>query len=278
MVLCSLLIFILAFNQLVVDLDAWTCPKGEKVSESKKGQKCVPCDEGYFQPTENTSKRCKACNYCKEGSTQTQSCTKQKDAECKCRQGFVPYNSGSIICKCDKGYEEKQGECSKCRDGYFSPRIGTTCRKWKDCTKEGVKINGTPTSDVVCNEEKGNSPIATVPSPSRNVSVKPLETHPRREGTNTLMTHFTTTRAQKSTETTTVQPPFLVDTGNHLAKALPFFGIGLVLVLTAVTCKLCITPCWKKRPTRHANDSHCRRPVEESCETSESFIKLNPEP
>ncbi|KAM4588758.1 tumor necrosis factor receptor superfamily member 16 isoform 2-T2 [Odontesthes bonariensis] len=249
MVLYSQFILILAFNELVVDLDALSCSKGHKVKLVHGREKCEPCGDGYFQPTENASQQCRGCTSCNEGSFAIEKCTKVTDAKCQCHEGFVPYMADSIICKCDKGFELRQGVCSKCYEGYFSPSVGTACKKWKDCKETEVKIPGTSTTDATCNEAVRSYPPTVSTS---NKSIALAETHPPHEGAETQTTHSTTTNLfGKTSVTEKVRPPPHSITGNHFGLAPLIFGIAVLLVLTAVIYKLYFSPCWQKTSTQH---------------------------
>ncbi|XP_072239129.1 LOW QUALITY PROTEIN: uncharacterized protein [Leuresthes tenuis] len=286
--------------------------KGHKiVLNGRKQPSCVACGDGYYQPTENVSQSCKGCTTCQEGSFEIERCTKVADAKCQCHEGFVPYMEDSVMCKCDRGFELRQGVCSECDAGYFNPSIGKTCKKWKEydhcfntlpllyikhcslsyiyrdkpliylcilssCKETGVKIPGTPTTDAICNEAMRSYPPA-VSTPNKSFSL--AETHPPHEGAETQTTHSTTTTLfRKTSVTEKVRPPPYSNTGNHFGMAPFIFGFAVLLVLTAVICKLYFSPCWQKIPTQHTNDPLCRRPVEESGDSSESSLKLNPEP
>ncbi|XP_070702810.1 tumor necrosis factor receptor superfamily member 4 [Pempheris klunzingeri] len=277
MVLLKLLIFTLTFYDLIVNLDA--CPKGTKVS--LRGTGCESCPDGYFQPEENHSQKCKVCTRCDEswGSFVKEECTKEKDTKCQCRRNFLPIEKDSCTCKCATGFGIKDGECSKCESGYFSTRINSPCQKWKECKSTGVNISGNATSDAICNEKKLTTYITTVPTSNKTVSlITHLKTHPKHEGTETQKIRTTTTSAPGHVHTPVdkMQPLHPSTTGNHtLGMALLIFGIVGLLVLTAVTCKLYTTACVLRKPSMKTHDSLCRRPVEESGNSSLSPLKLN---
>ncbi|KAF1383015.1 hypothetical protein PFLUV_G00149840 [Perca fluviatilis] len=132
MVLLKLLILTLTFYELIVDLDAQTCPK-------------------------------------EKGSVVKENCTKVKNSQCQCRGRFVPSKSDSSICKCDIGFGLEDTECLMCNHGYFSTQTNSPCEKWRGC-KSGVKIPGTRTSDVICNPELNPNDI-TPPTSDKNVSL-----------------------------------------------------------------------------------------------------------
>ncbi|XP_029288117.1 tumor necrosis factor receptor superfamily member 4 [Cottoperca gobio] len=286
MFLLKLLIFTLTFYELIVDLDATICPKGHQVVLGKAGGSdgCEICPDEYYQPEENDSQHCRACIKCDErmGSVLKEQCTKEKNTKCQCRREFVPLDSST--CKCNKGFELQHGECSECSEGYFSRRINSRCQKWKEC-KSGVKSLGTKTSDVICNVEL-NSDITTPTTSNKRVSLITRLTSQRSyEGDKTQRGHPTTTITTTSSRTFTMaapghtrdnlQPLHPSDTGTYIGAGmvLLIFGIMGLLVLTVVTCKLHITP----QLAVPKNDSLCRSPVEESGDSSQSFLKLNPE-
>ncbi|XP_054473523.1 tumor necrosis factor receptor superfamily member 4 isoform X2 [Anoplopoma fimbria] len=270
MFLFKLLIVTLSFY----DLDALrTCPKGQRLNPKANG--CDVCPNDAFQPEENDSQTCKVCTKCdgESGSDVKENCTKETNTKCQCREGFVPWESDSSSCKCEIGFELKHGgrECVKCDDGYFSTRMTSPCQKWKEC-KCGVNTKGTSTSDVICNKElqgcsdTSNTYFTTPRTSTTKVSLITLLTsqHPR-ERVHTQRMHTTTT-----TTTTTKAASEHIPT--HIGMAFLILGIIGLLVLTAVTCKLHISP----QPAAPKNDSLCRRPVEESGEGSLASLKLNP--
>ncbi|XP_069004240.1 tumor necrosis factor receptor superfamily member 4 [Embiotoca jacksoni] len=272
------LVFILMLMILIADLDARTCPKGSKIT----GNGCEPCTEGYYQPVENDSQQCKPCTVCynKMGSVAEQSCTKTTNTKCQCRGKSVPGEQDSSTCKCKEGFGLKEGECEECEDGYFNKVINMPCQKWKDCKSAGVKVNGTKTSDVICDELKTITHMITTSTMSKIVSLTRLTTHRPRGGAQTQKMHtVTTTAAPKQTiwrEETLPSAPSNV--GNHngvtlVIGVLVFIGL---LVLTAVTCWLHNTSSWQKKTTVQTTDSFYRRPVEESGDGSASSLKLNP--
>ncbi|XP_035005629.1 tumor necrosis factor receptor superfamily member 4 [Hippoglossus stenolepis] len=281
MVLIKLLIFTLTFYQLIVDLDAITCPKGHKVkriSSSSSGD-CEVCPDGSFQPEENNSLLCRACTNCEKnrGSVVKQKCTKETDTKCECRGNFVAWDKTSSTCKCDIGFELRHEECFKCKEAHFSHRINSpVCREWKKC-ESGEKIGGTKTSDVICNELRINSTSYTTRTPPKH---PPEGTHTQNMLT-TTMTTTTTTTAPPGHKVTPkpngkIEPSPNSNTGNHIGTGLIILGIIGLLLLTAVTCKLHNAPCVQRKPVP-TNDSLCRRPVEESGDSSQSSsLKLNP--
>ncbi|TDH13885.1 hypothetical protein EPR50_G00038240 [Perca flavescens] len=283
MVLLKLLLTLM-FYELIVDLDAQTCPKGQRIYRRRNSGNinCENCPNEYYQPVENHSQYCKPCTRCDtaKGSVVKENCTKMTNRKCQCRGQFVPSENDSSICKCDIGFGLKDKECLMCDQGYFSTQINSPCEKWREC-KSGVKIPGTRTSDVICNPELNPNDI-TPPTSNKNVSlIARLTTKHPLEGAQTQRMHTTTTTT--TTTNTTAAPPAHTspsrdhpsDTGNYIdiGMALLIFGIIGLLVLTAVTCKLHITPQPAVLPK---NDSLCRRPVEESGDGSLSSLKLYP--
>ncbi|KAF3689963.1 hypothetical protein EXN66_Car005635 [Channa argus] len=85
----------------------------------------------------------------------------------------------------------------------------------------------------------------------------------------------TTAPSQNRVTITKNEPTPPSNTGNYIGLALLMFGIIGLLILTALTCKLHITPCVLRKTAVQTKDS-CRRPVEESG-NSLSSLKLNTE-
>ncbi|XP_070759272.1 tumor necrosis factor receptor superfamily member 4 [Enoplosus armatus] len=289
MVLLKLLILTLTFYELIVDLDAKSCPKGMRVS--RDGNSCENCLDEFYQPEENHSKHCIPCTKCdrESGSDVEEKCTKEMNRKCRCRGEFVPSDSDSSTCKCDIGFGLNRAgslpECAKCETGYFSSSIDSTCRKWKECKSAGVNFTGSNTADAICNELKSNTYITTPPTSNKMSLIVRLTSHRPHEGAHTQKLHTTTITTTTTTSgpghTITpkvpVQPFQPSNTGNHIGMALLIFGIIGLLVLTAVTCKLHIASCVPIKPAVQTRESLCRRPVEESGNGSLSSLKLNPE-
>ncbi|KAM4740154.1 uncharacterized protein FYW61_001963 [Anableps anableps] len=256
---------------------------GQRVIEiSRDKRKCVPCEDGYFQPEQKSSKSCNGCTKCDEerGSSIKEKCTKEKDTVCECREGFVRYASDSSICKCDVGSGLENGVCSRCKEGYFSEAIDVRCQKWKDCKSAGIKKAGNDLSDVVCNEKLNGSQTTISPATVKKGFLSLITRHPHKGvQTQKTLSSTTTTPVQHPSMRNTAQPSSpSSNTSTHIGTAILIFGIAGLLGLTAMTSKLHFTSRWHPKPAVHTNDSLCRRPVEESGDGSESSLKLNPEP
>ncbi|KAG7494642.1 tumor necrosis factor receptor superfamily member 4-like [Solea senegalensis] len=263
------LLLVLTFYGLIVELDAIICPKGQKVKRMMGTRyTCDACPDGYYQPTENDSQKCITCRTCNAGygSEIIQVCTKETNTKCACRAGFNPSSPDFSICKCNPGFGLKNGECSRCEDGFFTSHVNAQCRKWKEC-KSGVNTTGTSTKDVICNE---------MSNPGIKTDISFTSQRPQEE--TRMHTMFTTISSTTSPPTVTKQngdSPTSANTGNHIGLFLLMFGIVGLLLLTTVTCKLHITQNVQRKPAEQTKDSVCRRPVEESGDDSELSVKLN---
>ncbi|XP_062259730.1 tumor necrosis factor receptor superfamily member 4 [Platichthys flesus] len=277
MVLIKLLIFTLTFSQLIVDLDAIKCPKGQKV-KSSSSEECDVCRDGTFNSGETESLRCNPCTKCRQnwGSSMKQECTKETDTKCECRAEFVAWDSSSSHCYCAIGFGLIDGVCSKCKHGHFSNKNNSPCREWKKC-ESGVKTDGNGTSDVTCNERRINTTSYTTRTPTK----QPREGAHTQNMLATTMNTTTTTTAPPGPKVTPkpkrkIEPSPDSSTGHHIGMVLILLGIVGLLLLTAVTCKLHNAPCVQRKPGP-TNDSLCRRPVEESGDSSPSTsLKLIP--
>ncbi|KAG7244692.1 hypothetical protein INR49_029711 [Caranx melampygus] len=219
-----------------------------------------------------------------KGSFVVRMCTKETDTECKCREGFAPWGDDTSTCKCEPGFGLTDAQCSECENGYFNPNVNKPCRKWTEC-EYGVKINGTTTSDVICN------PDITTPNTAcstSNCRQEGIQTQNRDTTTTTTISSSSSSSTTTTTTTTAtplghtlttkrLQPPMPSNTSNYTGLVLLLFGIGALIILTAVTCKMHITPC-VRNPSLPSKDSMCRRPVEEIGDGSLSSLKLNTEP
>ncbi|XP_037346062.2 tumor necrosis factor receptor superfamily member 4 [Pungitius pungitius] len=271
MVIFKQLIFTLIFYEFAVDLNAATCPKGQRILKTTG---CETCPSDGFQDEENETQVCKACTKCdsKTGSVVKKACTKETNTICQCLEGFVSWEDDSSSCKCGIGFGIQGPKCSKCEDGYFTTDINLQCKKWKEC-KCGVKTNGTTSSDVICNAEFQGCIAKNTPRTNY------LTTPPGSKKTVSLITRLTSPHPRKTahtqripTGTTTTTPSRTV---THIGTGLALVTLGIfgLLTLIAVTYKLRFT----HPPAAPKNDSLCRRPVEESGESSLCSVKLNPE-
>uniref|UniRef100_A0AAX7TAK3 TNFR-Cys domain-containing protein n=1 Tax=Astatotilapia calliptera TaxID=8154 RepID=A0AAX7TAK3_ASTCA len=173
---------------------------GEKVSRNGNG--CEPCKLGSYQDHENTSKSCKACRTCdtSHGSEIKQHCTRFTNTRCACREDFVPWDSDSFNCKCAEGFKRIGGECKRCEEGFFITSQNSDCKKWKEC-KSGVKISGTASSDVICNEPNSDTYSTTLPTSNTITTLRGLITQrPQWEAQTQGMDTTTTPRVATSTK------------------------------------------------------------------------------
>ncbi|XP_068172337.1 uncharacterized protein si:ch73-361p23.3 [Antennarius striatus] len=232
----NLLLFTLTFYQVIITLDAFVCPKGKRVVFNHGTYDCVDCQSGTYQPEENNSMQCKACTVCEEdtGSEVKQECTKEMDRKCQCRGLFVPRDTDSSTCMCDRRFGLNKGECLKCEDGYLSTSINSPCQKRKDSTIDqphgglDTEIHTTATTSAPRHSTIQNNEVLHDPS----------------------------------------------STDNHIGMILLFFGVVGLLALIAVTCKLHTTPHMETQGAVQKNDSACGRPVEESGDGSLSPLKV----
>ncbi|XP_034544923.1 tumor necrosis factor receptor superfamily member 1B [Notolabrus celidotus] len=283
MVLLKRIIFILTFCELLIHLDA-NCPKGLRV---KPGSTVCVCLAGYYQSEDNASRGCSICTRCAEesGSSVLQECTKETNRKCQCSKGFVPRDTDSSTCLCDKGYGKKNGECLECDDGYFNDQIDSPCKQFKKCNA-GVNITGNKISDNICNKES-KTYVTTTATSNKTVSLTirltPQRSHEGAETQRKPTTDTTITFIAESTPGNGVIPKgkgqslYPSGTDSHIGVILLTCVISL-LILTAVICKLFISPRRGERKTAvQTQDSLCGRPVEESGDGSQSSPKQYPE-
>ncbi|XP_051996880.1 tumor necrosis factor receptor superfamily member 4 [Xyrauchen texanus] len=212
--------------------------------------KCEPCPVNQYRSKSGTDISCDICSTCKKGSEIIRMCTKTEDTLCSCKSGFMPKDVlKQEICFCDKGYglNDEGDKCENCSNGYFTDKIDSICRKWKEC-KSGFKVPGSRTSDAVCkNTSEGLTEAPTATSKS-----------------SFQMTIISSTT---SSTTTTSLPK---NRQNILFPVLICVGI---LLLTGLLCMWKVTHCIhnnKKEATRQ--ESVCKKPVEESGEKSLSLL------
>ncbi|KAJ8258861.1 hypothetical protein COCON_G00178730 [Conger conger] len=240
------------------------CKAGE-MKEHNSGN-CIPCLDLQYQSTPNKESFCRTCGTCFEemGSELISKCTKTANTKCQCRKGFVP-KRGSSSCKCDKGSEldDTRKNCRRCPAGYFNTEAGKKCTPWTDCGKQGVKTNGSHQQNVVCHEG-------------------PWTSAPAREGKH-LSAPVAVPMTPPLTATTPTPPAFPFTTSVSIRTTRPpghnsgFPGytiavppVLLLILLSPIICKKLIIPFiqnYKKKA-----DTPCRRPVEESGDSSRSSL------
>ncbi|KAJ7998464.1 hypothetical protein DPEC_G00205210 [Dallia pectoralis] len=251
-------------------LNAEECKEGERIN-LKSGKRCEPCPEKSFHKGPNNSQQCQPCTICREnsGSKVIKECSKTSNALCQCATGFVPRDTVSAICRCPEGSGLVSSDCLPCQSGFFTATMDSTCVKWKEC-RSGVKIRGNNTSDVICNddpESNGTKPTPIHPTPP-TVSTQTVSTLTTPHPNISSVAHLSaiTTKAPKSTV-------------KYEKVTLIVVVQLLTVLLTAVTCKLIGNYCIKdyKNPTfQTAQESLCRKPVEESGDSSLSFLVKSP--
>ncbi|XP_028969917.1 tumor necrosis factor receptor superfamily member 10C isoform X2 [Esox lucius] len=252
-----------------------TCKEGERMSRQNRG--CEPCPENYFSNRPNDSQQCQPCTKCKvdRGSKVVINCSKTSDTICQCRSGFISRDSVSSICKCPEGsgLEQSGSEkvCHPCPQGSFTARYDSECVPWKTC-RSGVKTVGNKTSDVICNDDPESNGTKFPPIHPTSPTASP-------QTVSTMTTPHPT--AASVTPVITSEGPKAPKSTENYENVITLIGVVLLLtvLLTAVTCKLIIIPCIKdyKNPTIiTAQESLCRKPVEESGDSSLSSLVKPP--
>ncbi|XP_064822928.1 tumor necrosis factor receptor superfamily member 10C-like isoform X2 [Oncorhynchus masou masou] len=244
-------IYVFICNGFVNAVEAASeCKKGEMISR-RKGRFCDPCPERQYQAGPNRSQRCEPCTDCLENSELISECTKTSNAICQCRTGFIRRNNESSLCKCAKGSElDTSGLiCRECKEGSFSTNMDPKCVKWREC-RSGVRILGSVTSDVTCNENSEpegktlSSTHTTSPSGSIQTFSKSL-IQSQRSSPHPDVPTFTPAPTIKVTKS----PKFSTA---DFGQVMTLMGTVLMLtfLLTTVTCKLITIPCIKnhKKP------------------------------
>ncbi|XP_013989210.1 tumor necrosis factor receptor superfamily member 10C [Salmo salar] len=254
------------------------CKKGEMISRRKEGL-CDPCPERQYQAGPNRSQQCEPCTFCLENSEFISECTKTSNAICQCRTGFIRRNDESSICKCAKGsgLDTSGLICRECEEGSFTTKLDSKCVKWREC-RSGVRIPGNATSDVICNDN--SEPEGKTLSSTHTTSSGSIQTFSK------SLIQSQRSSPHPDVPTLTPAPTIKVTKSPKFSTAdfgqvMTLMGTVLLLtfLLTTVTCKLIIIPCIKnhKKPAvRTSQDSMCRRPVEESGDSSSSSLVKQP--
>uniref|UniRef100_A0A4W5PRK2 Si:ch73-361p23.3 n=1 Tax=Hucho hucho TaxID=62062 RepID=A0A4W5PRK2_9TELE len=259
---------------------AFKCKIGERISLSRRNkEQCEPCPDGYFQAVPNESQKCQPCNSCNEKSwSEVKSkCSKTSNAVCQCRGGFTNRDKDSTICKCAVGSGLNTSgiipACRECEHGFFTANIDSTCAKWRECNS-GVKNPGNTTSDVICNEESDGKTLPSMQPTSPSGSIQAVSKsliQNQSQGSSPHPDVPTVTPALTGPKSSTAD----------YGQVMTLIGIVLLLtfLLTAVTCNLVIIPCiknYKNPAVRTAQGSMCRKPVEESGDSSLSSLVKTP--
>uniref|UniRef100_A0A4W5P3I1 Si:ch73-361p23.3 n=1 Tax=Hucho hucho TaxID=62062 RepID=A0A4W5P3I1_9TELE len=254
------------------------CKKGEMIN-IRNGRLCDPCRENHYQAVPNRSQKCELCTSCRENSELISKCTKTSNTICQCRTGFIRRDVESSICKCDEGsgVDTSGLICRECKNGSFTTKMDSKCVKWREC-RSGVRIPGNATSDVICNdnsEPEGKTlPSTHTTSPSGSIQtfskslIQSQRSSPHPD---------VPTLAPAPTIKVTKSPKFSTA---DFGQVMTLMGTVLLLtfLLTTVTCKLVIIPCIKnhKKPAVRTSQDSCRRPVEESGDSSFSSLVKQP--
>ncbi|KAJ8260201.1 hypothetical protein GJAV_G00178250 [Gymnothorax javanicus] len=246
-----------------------TCPAGQMIEYNS--QKCVPCPSYGFQTKPNPETFCEHCRTCDEetGSMLLSKCTTTSNAKCKCREGFVAREEDNSSCRCDRGsaLNATEKKCLRCPNGYFNPEAGKECRPWTDCGTRGVRIDGSHESDVVCHDDsETNRPYATKDPVSMPVTVAttpPVTTFP-----SPSITPTTSTSISPSLSLSTTIPP--VESSGFLGFAIAIPPLIILILLCPIICKKIISPFM--RNYKKKADTPCRKPIEESGESSRSSL------
>ncbi|KAI3369979.1 hypothetical protein L3Q82_024791 [Scortum barcoo] len=211
----------------------------------------------------------------KRGSVVKEECTRERNRECQCRNGFVPWDGDSSTCKCEAGFGLVNGECKECQYGYFTTHKNSPCQKWKECAA-GVRFAGSTTQDVICNEGPKSNTSATISPTSSNVAslITRLTSH-RPQGGNKTQTMITTTTATTTSapaHTPKRQSSHSSITGNHIGMAIVMFGVVVLLGLTSVMCKPHITACMEKGPAVQKYAEKCTPTTDARCWCRSGFL------
>lgn len=262
-IMCSLTIHVPASP---VD---FKCSEGQRIELGKL--KCITCPEMTYQSKPNYSNDCQPCTKCKSKfwSMKVKECSRTHDTICKCTKGFVSMDEKYSACKCNTGSglnHIPEMTCQKCEDGFFTSEKNKACVKWKECKKSGIKVNGTTTSDVVCNDESESKTLPILsPTPPLATETMPPITQTQRE---TLPLGVTSPAF-----TPTITPDTDHRFGILALISTSCFGLALLpLACLIYKCTVCLCVQNYKRPLIKATQDSWRRPVEESGDSNLSSL------
>ncbi|XP_050169786.1 tumor necrosis factor receptor superfamily member 5 isoform X1 [Myiozetetes cayanensis] len=160
------------------------CQPGEKlVSECSETEKsvCTLCEDGHYQQGWTKEKHCAPHEVCEHHAglivkthgnathntvCQCQPGTHCSDTSCQTCVENQPCQPGSGFVAA-KAMERKTSPCEPCAEGTFSSISSKTepCHPWTSCEEKGLalKVEGTNTSDVICESSRRSSLSVLIP-------------------------------------------------------------------------------------------------------------------
>ncbi|XP_065501677.1 tumor necrosis factor receptor superfamily member 5 isoform X2 [Caloenas nicobarica] len=160
------------------------CQPGEKlVSEcnSTEDSVCTRCESGHYQQGWTREKHCAPHDICDDNTgliVKTQG-NATHNTVCQCRAGMHCSDTSCQTCvenqPCQRGFgfvaakavARMSSPCEPCAEGTFSNVSSKTepCHPWTSCEEKGlvVKVQGTNTSDVICESSRRSSLSVLIP-------------------------------------------------------------------------------------------------------------------
>ncbi|XP_074776370.1 tumor necrosis factor receptor superfamily member 5 [Athene noctua] len=158
------------------------CQPGEKLVSECNGTEnsvCTRCESGHYQQSWTRERHCTPHDICEENTgliVKTQG-NATHNTVCQCRAGTHCSDSTCQTCvenqPCQHGFgfvaakavARMSSPCEPCAEGTFSNVSSKTepCHPWTSCEEKGlvVKVQGTNTSDVIC-ESGGRSSLSVL--------------------------------------------------------------------------------------------------------------------
>ncbi|XP_074699076.1 tumor necrosis factor receptor superfamily member 5 isoform X1 [Strix aluco] len=155
---------------------------GEKLVSECNGTEnsvCTRCESGHYQQSWTRERHCTPHDICEENAgliVKTQGNATHNTA-CQCQAGTHCSDSSCQTCvenqPCQRGFgfvaakavARMSSPCEPCAEGTFSNVSSKTepCHPWTSCKEKGlvVKVEGTNTSDVIC-ESGGRSSLSVL--------------------------------------------------------------------------------------------------------------------
>ncbi|PKK23769.1 CD40 molecule, TNF receptor superfamily member 5, partial [Columba livia] len=160
------------------------CQPGEKlVSEcnSTEDSVCTRCESGHYQQGWTREKHCAPHDICDDNTgliVKVQG-NATHNTVCQCRAGMHCSDTSCQTCvenqPCQRGFgfvaakavARMSSPCEPCAEGTFSNVSSKTepCHPWTSCEEKGlmVKVQGTNTSDVICESSRRSSLSVLIP-------------------------------------------------------------------------------------------------------------------
>ncbi|XP_028849665.1 tumor necrosis factor receptor superfamily member 14-like isoform X2 [Denticeps clupeoides] len=129
------------------------------------GTMCKPCTEGFYV-ADPLELQCSVCTKCELPQVEKSPCTKSKDTQCGCMEGYFCGNQECSFCmkECGEGEEQFERDCRPCKPGTFNNQTNQKCIPWKKSCPKGwvIETSGTATQDNKCTFSNEIVPVPVI--------------------------------------------------------------------------------------------------------------------